>query len=90
MNACFNRFEIVLTKAQAVACSRSGDCEPEVIGLLKMPSIKKQLAKIADKDLTDELAEYGAWNTAELCVRGDNEKRILWIAAGNIADDITS
>lgn len=86
MIAYFNKFKIEMTKIQAETCSHSGDCEPEVINLLKMPSIKRQMAKCRDVDLKAELSEYGAWEENELDSREENEKRIIWIAAGNIAD----
>jgi len=84
----FNRFEIQMTKKQALSASHSGDCESDVNSLLKLPAIKQQLKKIPDDTLQDELREYGAWDDEQLKNRHDNEQRIIWLAAGNIADDL--
>jgi len=86
MWATFNRFEIEMTKAQAESASHSGDCDADVIILLRLPKIKSQLKKISDEDLHAELKDSGAWTEAELNDRQTNEKRIIWIAAGDIRE----
>lgn len=90
MWASFNRFEIQLTKKQAASTSHSGDCEPEVLELLQLPAVKRQLKKINSEDLAAELKEYGAWNEEELADRAENEKRIIWIAACNITEECSA
>lgn len=87
MYASFNRFEIAMTKKQAISASHPGPCDLDVQALLSVPDIKRQLAKISDSDLADELRDYGAWDEKELLIRADNEERIVWIAAGNIVED---
>jgi len=86
--AYFNRFSIDMTLKQAESASHQGQCYDDVVVLCEVPEIKAQLAGIADDDLARELAEYGAWDEEELASRADNELRIIWIAAGNIVDDI--
>jgi len=87
MYALFNRFEIEMTLAQAQSVSQPGkDASDDVNALLKLPEIKRQLAKISDDDLAAELSEYGAWDDEELKDRQANEQRIIWLAAGNIVD----
>jgi len=88
MIAYFDRFSIVLTKDQASSASHPGECDADVAALLKLPNIKRQLKKISDTDLTEELREYGAWSDEELKSRVDNESRIIWIAAGNIIEEL--
>lgn len=88
MWATFNRFEIEMTKNQALSASHPGPCDSDVDVLLKHPKIKRQLKKISDEDLIAELWEYGAWDEKELENRVDNEQRIIWIAAGNIAEEV--
>jgi hypothetical protein len=88
MFAYFDRFTIEMTKIQALDASHRGDCSDDVKLLRMRPKIKRQLAKITDDDLSAELKEYGAWDADELRDRENNELRILWIAAGNIRDDI--
>lgn len=88
MYAQFNRFEISMTKEQAHDASHQGSCDNDVAELLTYPKIKRQLKKISDSDLADELREYGAWDDEQLMDRKENEARIIWIAAGNIKDDL--
>lgn len=86
MWASFNRFEIKMTKKEAVSASHQGKCDEDVEFLRNQPHIKRQLKNIPDEKLHDELKEYGAWDESELSNREDNERRIIWIAAGDIAD----
>lgn len=85
MYASFNRFEIELTKRQAESVSHSGPCDNDVDILLQDKKIIRQLKKIPDDKLKEELKEYGAWNDEELQDRKANEQRIIWIAGCNIA-----
>lgn len=87
MYATFNRFEIKMTKAQAESASHPGQCDSDVAALLQLPEIKRQLAKIPDATLTEELKEYGAWDDGELQDRADNESRIIWLAACDITEE---
>ena len=69
-------------------CSHSGNCDDDVIRCMELPYVKKQLAKIDSQKLIKELSEYGAWNENELSNHNANLMRILWIAAGNISEEI--
>ena len=86
MIAQFERFTIEMTKEQALSVSHPGPCDNDVEFLLADKKIKKQLAKISDNDLQEELRSSGAWTKEQLQNRKDNEMRIVWIAAGNICD----
>ena len=88
MFATFTRFEIEMTRKQALSASHMGRCDEDVQALVSHPKIKRQLKKISDEKLRDELREYGAWDHEELQDREENELRIIWIAAGNIADEL--
>ena len=88
MWASFDRFEIEMTKAQAESASHMGRCDEDVQALCAHPKIKRQLKKISDEKLIAELKEYGAWDEEELQSREDNEQRIVWIAAGNIMNEL--
>jgi hypothetical protein len=46
------------------------------------------LDKISAYSLRAELREYGAWNEEELSNHEDNLARILWIACGNIREEL--
>jgi hypothetical protein len=89
MLAYFNRFEISLTKEQASSCSHQGDCSEDVRALIRYnKSIARQLDKLSPDDIRAELKEYGAWDTEELADDEKNRERILWIAAGNISEEM--
>jgi len=90
MFASFNRFEIQMTKNQAFSASHSGPCDNDVDILLSIPAIRRQLKTIPDDKLANELREYGAWDNEQLMDRKENEARIIWIAANNIAEEIYS
>lgn len=88
MFALFNQFEIQMTKEQAHSVSHMGQCDADVDILLEDPKIKRQMKKIPDEKLAAELKEYGAWDEKDLADRKANEQRIVWIAAGNIIEDL--
>ena len=69
-------------------CSHSGDCEADVKRWLEDPELKKELSEISPDQLKQELDEYGAWSEEELKSHADNLQRILWLAAGNLMDEM--
>lgn len=86
--ALFTNLEFDLTEADARAASHPGPCDDDVAYLLTLPYIQSQLAGISDDDLKAELAEYGCWDEEELQDRQANEARIVWLAAGQIVDEL--
>ena len=76
-----------MTRAQAEGASHPGPCDDDVAELVQVPAIRRQLRKISDEDLREELREYGAWSDEELQDRQENELRIVWIAAGDICEE---
>ena len=87
MFAQFNLFSLQMTLAQARQCSHSGACDADVAAMVATPQMRRQLAKLDPVTLATELREYGAWDDMELSNHKDNYNRIVWIAAGNIAED---
>jgi len=88
MHSYFNQgFVIQMTKAQAQSAAHQGQCYDDVKALCKVPSIARQLKKLSDETIKDELKEYGAWDETELLDRTENEHRLIWIAAGNIVEE---
>jgi hypothetical protein len=87
MYASFNHFEIEMTKKQAESVSHPGPCDADVEILLQDRKIKRQLKKIPDDKLRMELKEYGI-DPENLQTRHDLESYIVWIAGGNIMDNI--
>lgn len=87
MYASFNYFEIEMTKIQAESVSHPGPCDADVEILLQNKKIKRQLEKIPDEKLRTELKEMGI-DPENLQTRHDMEMYIVWIAGGNIMDNI--
>ena len=81
-----NYTELQMTMQQARACSHSGDCDGDVTALRGAPEIAAQLARIKPESARRELADYGAWDDDELADHDRNLQRLLWIAAGDIAE----
>ena len=88
MQAVFDRFEIQMSLKEAKSASHPGPCDEDVDALLKLPKIAKQLDKIGHDRIRDELREYGAWDEEELANWEDCKARIVWIAAGNICEEV--
>ena len=88
MWASFNRFELQMTMTQAQSASHQGECINDVEVLLQDPRIKRQFKKIDPKAIRIELQEYGAWDDNELADDIENQKRILWIAACDIVENV--
>jgi hypothetical protein len=86
--ASFNRLEIQLEREDAFIGYHSGDCQDDVLNLMNEPYIKEQLDEIDPEKLKTELEEYGTWDDKELSNHEDNKMRILWLACGDIVDNL--
>ena len=82
------RIELSITKRQAINAYHSGSCDHEVMALSKEPNIRRQLVKLAPALVASELAEYGAWDSVELADHAQNLQRLLWIACGDIVEEL--
>src|SRR4029077_12825206 len=80
------RIELQMTMDQAESASHQGECDDDTRELSKVPAIAEQLTKIDPVVLAAELKEYGAWDAEELADHDQNVQRILWLAAGDIAE----
>lgn len=83
------RVELYMTADQARAAYHSGDCESDVRGLSGVPDIANQLASVNPKALRAELQEYGTWSAADLADHAANLQRILWLAAGDLVEEMS-
>jgi len=89
--ASFNRFELRLPGECITDCSASGSVDDAVA--YWAPRVRKQIEadnfpnKPTPAKIREELKEYGAWDADELKDDEQNFQRLIWIAAGNIADD---
>jgi len=80
--ATFNRFEFEMPEDAVRDCYHQGACDQDV----DYWHNKISLSHITDEKLAEELKEYGAWDEEELADREANEKRIIWLAAGDIQE----
>lgn len=69
-------------------CPKSGPADTAIAEMLKLPEVIAEMNEIDKDKLKLELKEYGAWSNDELSIHEDNITRILWIACGNIQDEI--
>ena len=81
------RIEIEMTLKQAQSCTHPGPCDADVYALSMDRKIRRQLEKIDREVLRAELRGYGAWDEQELSDHAQNLQRLLWIAAGYIAEN---
>lgn len=79
--------ELQLTSEDVAAVPQQGAADDAVAWLQTQPHIAAQLAKVSQGTLIKVLQEYGAWDATELADREQNERRILWLAAGDISDN---
>ena len=80
--------EIKMTRDQAMTCAHPGPCDGDVLALSRHLKIWRQLDKINPDVLRGELKGYGAWSDEALMDHSQNLQRILWVAAGNICDQL--
>lgn len=80
--------ELKMTKEQARSASHQGQCDDDVEALSRVPAIAKQLAALDPEKLRSELRGYGAWDADELADHDQNLQRILWLAAGQIVEEM--
>lgn len=88
--ATFERLELQLTADDAASGAHPGQCDDDITALRRVPYIAEQLAALDAASLSAELREYGAWDDAELADHDANLSRILWLACGNIVDEVQS
>jgi hypothetical protein len=82
------RIELNIPKGLASLGYHSGACDSDIEMLMNIDSIWHQLSGIAPQVLSDELKEFGAWDSEELANHEDNLARILWIACGDLVDEM--
>lgn len=78
--------DLRITLKDAQNCSHSGQCDTDVIELLKKQYIKKQVKELNPAQLVKELTEYGAWDSEELSNHNDNILRWVWMSCCDIAE----
>lgn len=86
MQATFERFVIEMSEEAARDCSHSGACDADVEHWAQIITRPDECTPEA---LRAELREYGAWDAEQLADDDENWLRIVWIAAGNIKEELT-
>jgi hypothetical protein len=81
------RIGLRMTRAQAASACHPGPCDDDVAALARVPAIRRQLAKIDQAMLAEELREYGAWDETERADHEQNLQRIVWLAACEICEN---
>lgn len=89
--ASFNCFELRLSGAAVADCSHSGQCDSDVAHHAPLVAAQVEADNFPNKPtpakVRAELEEYGAWDDDELADDDANWQRIVWLAAGSIAED---
>ncbi len=78
--------DLRITLQDAIQCSHSGDCENDVLTLLKKRYIKKQVQTLCPIQLVKELSDYGAWDEIELSNHKQNIARWVWMSCSDISE----
>lgn len=86
--ASLNYFDLYFTRQDVDSVPLSGQCDDAVKIIAKKPYIERQFANIDNSKLINELKEYGAWDNVELQDKQANIERIIWIACGDIKENL--
>lgn len=81
----YDRFEIDMPIECVRDCSHQGECDMDVEHW--EDKVDRPLS-CTPENLMLELKEYGAWDENELSDDTANWRRIIWITAGNLMDEI--
>lgn len=79
-------FEFQLTRNDAERCSHMGRCDEDVEAVRKKKYVKRQLDELSDEEMKEILKEYCCYDEGD--TRDDMEAYIVWLAAGDIVEDI--
>ena len=86
--ASLNYFDLYFTRQDVDSVPSSGQCDDAVKIIAKKHYIERQFANIDNSKLIKELSEYGAWDNIELQDKQANIERIIWIACGDIKENL--
>ena len=86
--ASLNYFDLYFTRQDVDSVPSSGRCDDAVKIIAKKPYIVRQFANIDNSKLSNELSGYGAWDDIELQDKQANIERIIWIACGDIKENL--
>ncbi len=86
LTAQLERFALQLPAECVIDCSHAGPCDADVDHWAD----RIDLTHLREAEIHAELREYGAWESDELEDEEDNLRRIIWIAACNIKEELKS
>lgn len=82
------RIELQIAREDAESASHPGPCDADVARLRDVPYIREQLDRLPPALVAKCLREYGAWDAEELADHDANLDRLLWIACGDISEEV--
>ena len=82
------RIELQIAREDAESASHPGPCDADVARLRDVPYIREQLDRLPPALVVECLREYGAWDAEELADHDANLDRLLWIACGDISEEV--
>ena len=82
------RIELQIAREDAESASHPGPCDADVARLRDVPYIREQLDRLPPALVAECLREYGAWDAEELADHDANLDRLLWIACGDILEEV--
>lgn len=82
------RIELQIAREDAESASHPGPCDADIARLRDVPYIREQLDRLPPALVAECLREYGAWDAEELADHDANLDRLLWIACGDISEEV--
>ncbi len=82
----FYVFSLQIENAHAALVARGDDDSSETIIICQYPYITKQLARVSDRAIREELEAAGYWKGLSMEARDHNERRIVWLACMRIVE----
>lgn len=86
--ADFNYFDFQVKGSIVALCSQSGNMEDNIRQSLEDEELKEELSKLDPDKIRIELKECGTWDEEELKDNEANISRLLWVACGNISENV--
>ncbi len=83
--AYFNRFTLEVPEKAVEDCSRPGQDASEAVAYWLD---KVDFSHVVNEDIRRELLDSGGWEREELEDNDENKKKILWMAACNIVEEL--
>lgn len=83
------RIELNIPQRVAEIGYHTGQCDRDIEWIMgNEPKVMRQLRKVDPELLREELRGYGAWDEEELEDHQVNLARLLWLACGDIVEEI--